>query len=35
VLTAGADSVAVVTDIVTAEDPEAKTRDWLAATRGG
>lgn len=28
---AGADSVAVVTDIVTATDPEARMRDWLAA----
>ena len=30
---AGADSVAVVTDIVTAADPDARTRDWLAAAR--
>jgi thiamine-phosphate pyrophosphorylase len=33
VLAAGADCVAVVTDIVTAADPEARTRQWLAATR--
>ena len=33
VLTAGADCVAVVTDIVRAGDPEARTREWLAATR--
>lgn len=32
VLAAGADSVAVVTDIVRAADPEAQTRAWLAAT---
>ena len=31
-LDAGADSVAVVTDIVHAADPEARCRDWLAAT---
>ncbi len=30
---AGADSVAVVTDIVAAVDPDARTRDWLAAAR--
>lgn len=30
---AGADSAAVVTDIATAADPEARCRDWLAATR--
>jgi thiamine-phosphate pyrophosphorylase len=34
VLAAGADSVAVVTDIVTAADPESRTRDWIAAARG-
>jgi thiamine-phosphate pyrophosphorylase len=31
---AGADSAAVVTDIATAADPEARCRDWLAATEG-
>ena len=30
---AGADVVSVVTDIVRHEDPEARTRAWLAATR--
>ncbi len=30
VLAAGADSIAVVTDLVTARDPEARTRQWLA-----
>ncbi len=29
VLDAGADSVAVVTDLVTAEDPVAQTRLWV------
>ena len=33
VLSAGADAVAVVTDIVSAQDPEARTRAWMAATR--
>ena len=33
VLAAGADCVAVVTDIVRADDPEARTREWLTATR--
>ena len=33
VLAAGADCVAVVTDIVRATDPEARTREWLTATR--
>lgn len=33
VLEAGADIVAVVTDIALASDPEARTREWLAATR--
>ena len=28
----GADSAAVVTDIIRNADPEARTRDWLAAT---
>ena len=30
---AGADSAAVVTDIAQAPDPEARCRDWIAATR--
>ena len=29
VLAAGADSLAVVTDVQQAEDPEARVRDWL------
>ncbi len=29
VLAAGADSIAAVTDLVTAPDPEARTREWL------
>jgi thiamine-phosphate pyrophosphorylase len=33
VFEAGADSTAVVTDIVMAADPEARTREWIAATR--
>lgn len=33
VLTAGADCVAVVTDIVRANDPEAQTHAWVKATR--
>ena len=32
VLAAGADSVAVITDIVTSEDPEQRTQNWLSAT---
>ncbi len=32
VLGAGADSVAVVTDIVTADDPDARTQAWIEAT---
>jgi thiamine-phosphate pyrophosphorylase len=32
VLAAGASSAAVVTDIVMSEDPEQRTRDWIAAT---
>jgi thiamine-phosphate pyrophosphorylase len=32
-LRAGADSAAVVTDITLNVDPEARTREWLAATR--
>lgn len=31
VFAAGADSAAVVTDIQTADDPEARTRDWIEA----
>jgi thiamine-phosphate pyrophosphorylase len=33
VLDAGADSLAVVTDILTHGDPEARVREWLATTR--
>ena len=33
VFAAGADSAAVVTDITLNADPEARTREWLAATR--
>ncbi len=33
VLAAGADSAAVVTDILRNADPEARTRHWVAATR--
>jgi thiamine-phosphate pyrophosphorylase len=32
VLAAGADSVAVITDIVTSQDPELRTRNWIAVT---
>lgn len=32
VLAAGADSAAVITDIVTSEDPERQTQNWLHAT---
>ena len=32
VFAAGADSIAVVTDIVTNLNPEARARQWLAAT---
>ena len=32
VFQAGADSVAVITDIVTSEDPEQRTRTWMAVT---
>lgn len=32
VLGAGADSAAVITDIVTDQDPETRTRNWIAAT---
>ncbi|MFV0244869.1 MAG: thiamine phosphate synthase [Qingshengfaniella sp.] len=34
VFAAGADSAAVVTDIQQAPDPEARCRNWIAATRG-
>lgn len=33
VFAAGADSAAVVTDILRHEDPEARAREWLATTR--
>lgn len=33
VLAAGADSASVITDIVTAPDPEGRTRQWIAATQ--
>jgi len=33
VLNAGADSVAVVTDVLLNADPEARARDWVLATR--
>jgi thiamine-phosphate pyrophosphorylase len=33
VFAAGADSAAVVTDILTSADPEARTGQWLEATR--
>lgn len=32
VLAAGADSVAVITDIVTSQDPESRAENWIAAT---
>ena len=32
VLASGASSAAVVTDIVMSDDPEQRTRDWIAAT---
>ena len=32
VLSAGADSAAVVTDIVTSEDPDLSVKNWIAAT---
>jgi thiamine-phosphate pyrophosphorylase len=32
VLAAGADSVAVITDIVTSQDPEARVKNWIEAT---
>lgn len=34
VFAAGADCAAVVTDITLTPNPEARTREWLAATRG-
>ena len=34
VFKAGADSAVVITDILTADDPDAVTRDWIAATDG-
>ncbi len=33
VLAAGADSVSVITDIVTHQDPEFRTRNWVAVTK--
>jgi thiamine-phosphate pyrophosphorylase len=33
VFAAGADSAAVITDIVNSPDPEARTREWIVATR--
>ncbi len=33
VFSAGADVAAVVTDIVASDDPSARTREWIAATR--
>lgn len=33
VLNAGADSAAVITDIVTDQDPERRTRNWVAVTK--
>ena len=35
VLAAGADSLAVVTDIVTSPDPEGRVRAWLDVTGAG
>jgi thiamine-phosphate pyrophosphorylase len=32
VLASGADSVAVITDIMTSQDPELRAQNWLAAT---
>jgi thiamine-phosphate pyrophosphorylase len=34
VFAAGADSIAVVTDVIAHPEPEQRTRDWLAATAG-
>jgi thiamine-phosphate pyrophosphorylase len=33
-LAAGADSACVVTDVLRAADPQARTREWVEATRG-
>jgi thiamine-phosphate pyrophosphorylase len=33
IFAAGADSAAVVTDLLTSGDPEARTRQWLDAAR--
>lgn len=33
VLKAGADSASVITDIVTSENPEQRTKDWISATQ--
>jgi len=33
VFAAGADSAAVITDIVTSPEPRARIREWVAATR--
>jgi thiamine-phosphate pyrophosphorylase len=35
VFAAGADSVAVVTDLITAADPDARMREWVAACEAG
>ena len=35
VLAAGADSLAVVTDIITHADPEARSREWLKVVAAG
>jgi thiamine-phosphate pyrophosphorylase len=32
VLAAGADSIAVITDVVTSQDPESRVENWVAAT---
>jgi len=32
VLAAGADSVAVITDIMTSQHPEARVENWISAT---
>jgi thiamine-phosphate pyrophosphorylase len=34
VFAAGADSIAVISDVTRAKNPERRARDWLAATRG-
>lgn len=33
VLAAGADSIAVITDIMTSQDPELRARNWVAVTK--